>query len=97
MGASTMGPSGRLIICRNMITALSSAVWTPAQTKTSVWEGTAGICRTHRQGLQKLEGQPEPPPAGQHSVPASPRDVVTKFVKDRFSMPASSSLCFSLC
>ena len=31
------------------------------QTKNSVWEGPAGICRTHRQELQELEGQPEPP------------------------------------
>ena len=106
MGVSTMGPPGCLIMCFNMITALSSAVWTPAQPKNNVWEGPAGICRTHKQGLQGLEEQPKrtprppprpPLPAGQHSVPASPRDVVTKFVKDRISMPGSFSLCFSLC
>ena len=28
------------------------------QTKNSIWEGPAGICRTHKQGLQELEGQP---------------------------------------
>ena len=64
MGASTLGPSGRLVICLNMITALSSAVWTPAQTKNTVWEGPAGICRTHKEGLQELEGQPKPPRLG---------------------------------
>jgi len=31
------------------------------QTKNSVWEGLAGIGRTPKQGLQELEGQPEPP------------------------------------
>jgi len=31
------------------------------QTKNSVWEGLAGIGRTHKQGLQELEGQPEHP------------------------------------
>jgi len=34
------------------------------QTKSSVWEGLAGIGRTHKQGLQELEGQPEPPRLG---------------------------------
>jgi len=67
------------------------------ETQNSIWEGPTGICWTQKQGLQELEGQPEPPPAGQHSVPASPRDGVTKFVKDGISMPGSFSLYFSLC
>ena len=63
MGVSTMGPPGCLIMCFNMITALSSAVWTPAQPKNNVWEGPAGICRTHKQGLQGLEEQPKRTPS----------------------------------
>ena len=31
------------------------------ETKKSIWEGPTGICWTHKQGLQELERQPEPP------------------------------------
>lgn len=37
MGTSTMGPAICFIICCNMITALSSAVWIPAQPKQNIW------------------------------------------------------------